>query len=226
VKYDDDTVSLINKTDAVKRPYESPLRSAQARATQRAIVDAAARLFAEQGYGATSFDAVARAAGVGRATVFAYFPTKTLLLKAAYDVTLVGDDEPVALPERPESLAVRAEPDPHRFLAGYAAIASGVSRRLSPIYVAIRGAAAADPEAALVWQVIGAERRRGGGNVVAMTMSRTKLRAGLDPERAADVVWALVDPGLYHSLVRERGWPHDDFTAWLGSTLQRELLGG
>jgi TetR/AcrR family transcriptional regulator of autoinduction and epiphytic fitness len=219
-------VSLINEPNAVKRPYDSPLRSAQARATRRAIIDAAARLFAEQGYVATSFDAVAGAAGVGRATVFAYFPTKALLLKAAYDVTLVGDDEPVALPDRPESLAVRAEPDPHRFLAGYAGIASDVGRRLSPIYVAIRGAAAADPEAALVWQEIGAERRRGGSNVVAMTRSRTALRGGVDPERAADVVWALADPGLYHSLVRERGWSHEEFTAWLASALQRELLGG
>jgi TetR/AcrR family transcriptional regulator, regulator of autoinduction and epiphytic fitness len=219
-------VSLTNSSEPVKKRYQSPLRAAQARATRRAIIDAAAGLFAVSGYVATSFDAIAAAAGVGRATVFAYFPTKALLLKAAYDVTLVGDDEPVALPDRPESLAVRAEPDPHRFLVGYAGIASGVGRRVSPIYEAIRGAAAADPEAALVWKEIGAERRRGGTNVVAQTASRTDLRAGVDAERAADVVWALVDPGLYHSLVRERGWPHETFTAWLATTLQRELLDG
>ena len=41
----------------VKKPYNSALRAAQARATRRTIVDAAARLFTERGYGATTVDA-------------------------------------------------------------------------------------------------------------------------------------------------------------------------
>jgi AcrR family transcriptional regulator len=219
-------VSLTKPDEPVKRRYESPRRAAQQRATRRAVVEAAARLFADGGYVATSFDRVAEAAGVGRATVFAHFPTKAALLKEAYDVTLVGDDEQVPLPERPESLAVRAEPDPARFLAGYAAISTGVSRRVSPIYEAIRGAAHAAAEAAAVWRAVGAERRIGGGNVVGGVTGRKALRPGVDPERAADVVYALNDPGLYHLLVRERGWPHDVFTDWLAITLQRELLRG
>ena len=218
-------MSLTNPPEPVKRRYESPRRAAQSRATRRAVVDAAGTLFAERGYVATSFDAIAERAGVGRATVFAHFPTKAELLKQAYDVTLVGDDEPIPLPERPESLVVRAEPDPRRFLAGYAAIVTGVARRVSPIYEAIRGAAHADPEAAAVWQKVGAERRIGGGNVVGGVIGRNALRASVDPDRAADVVFALVDPGLYHLLVRQRGWAHDTFTDWLATALQRELLG-
>lgn len=217
-------MSLTNDAEPVKRRYESPRRVAQRRETRRAIVDAAARLFAERGYVGTSFDAIAGAAGVGRATVFAHFPTKAELLKTAYDVTLVGDDEPIPLPQRPESIAVRAERDPRRFLAGYAAIVTGVARRVSPIYEAIRGAAHADPEAAAVWRQVGAERRIGGANIVASVVDRGGLRLGADPERAADLVFALVDPGLYHLLVRERGWDHEVFTAWLAVTLQRELV--
>jgi TetR/AcrR family transcriptional regulator, regulator of autoinduction and epiphytic fitness len=219
-------VSLTNQSGPVKRSYASPRRAAQSRATRRAIVDAAARLFAERGYVATSFDAIAEAAAVGRATVFAHFPAKAALLKTAYDVTLVGDDEPIPLPQRPESLAVRAERDPHRFLAGYAAIVTGVARRVSPIYEAIRGAAHADPEAAAVWRKIGEERRIGGANIVASIVDRGGLRRDADPERAADLVFALVDPGLYHLLVRERGWSHDAFTTWLAAALERELVDG
>ena len=218
-------MSLTKPSGTVKRRYASPRREAQSRATRRAIVGAAAELFAAHGYVATSFDAIAAAAGVGRATVFAHFRTKSELLKTAYDVTLVGDDEPIPLPQRPESLVVRAERDPRRFLSGYAAIATGVARRVSPIYEAIRGAAHADPEAATVWRQIGAERRIGGGNIVASIVDRAGLRADVDHERAADLVYALVDPGLYHLLVRERGWPHDAFTDWLAASLQRELLG-
>ena len=47
----------------VKKPYNSALRAAQARATRRAIVDAAARLFTERGYTATTMEAIAEAAG-------------------------------------------------------------------------------------------------------------------------------------------------------------------
>lgn len=217
-------MSLTNKDGPVKRPYTSARREAQSRATRRAIVEAAARLFAERGYVATSFDAIAEGAGVGRATVFAHFRTKTELLKTAYDVSLVGDDDPISLPERPESLAVRAETDARRFLIGYAAISTGVSGRVSPIYEAIRGAAHADPDAADVWRTVGEERRIGGDNIVAAIVARHAFRSDLDQARAADLVYALIDPGLYHLLVRERGWPHDAFTSWLAATLQRELL--
>jgi AcrR family transcriptional regulator len=219
-------VSLTNDDPPVKRRYESPHRLAQQRETRRAIVDAAGRLFADRGYAATSFDAVAEAAGVSRATVFAHFPTKSALLKTAYDVALVGDDEPIPLPERPESLAVRAERDPHRFLAGYAAIVAGLASRVSPIYEAIRGAAHVDAEAAAVWRKVGAERRIGGGNIVAAIADRGALRSDIDPERAADIVFAFVDPGLYHLLVRERSWTHDQFTTWLAGALERELVAG
>jgi TetR/AcrR family transcriptional regulator of autoinduction and epiphytic fitness len=218
-------VSLTNDPAPVKRRYSSARRAAQQRETRRAIVAAAATLFAQRGYVGTSFDAIAEAAEVGRATVFAHVPTKAALLKMAYDVTLVGDDEPIPLPERPESLAVRAERDPRRFLAGYAAIVIGVAGRVSPIYEAIRGAAHADPEAAAVWRKVGAERRIGGGNIVASIVDRGGLRPGADPERAADLVFALTDPGLYHLLVRERGWPPEVFRDWLAATLQRELIG-
>ena len=217
--------SLINASTSVKtRTYRSPRRAAQARETRRHLLEVSARLFAERGYVGTSFDAVAAAAGVGRTTVFAHFPTKSAMLKAAYDVTLVGDDEPIALPDRPESLAVRADPDPVRYLDGYAGIATGVSRRLSPIYEAIRGAAYVDPDAAAVWRTINDERRRGGRNVVAGVVERNALRPRRDPAAAADVVFVLNDPGLYHLLVRERGWTHKAYTAWLAEALKRELL--
>ncbi len=52
------------------------LRSRKKAATEQAIVDAAMRLFGRQGFGATTVDEIATAAGVGRRTFFRYFPTK------------------------------------------------------------------------------------------------------------------------------------------------------
>ena len=47
-----------------------PLRRAKATMTRRSVVDAAAKLFVERGYLATSVQQVADEAGVSRATVF------------------------------------------------------------------------------------------------------------------------------------------------------------
>jgi AcrR family transcriptional regulator len=208
----------------VKREYRSPLREASARATRDAIIGAATRLFVEQGYAATSVDAIAEAAGVSRATVFATFGGKAALLNAAYDVALVGDDEPIALPDRPRSKEVQAEPDAARLVEGYAEILTDISGRLAPIYEAVRGAASADPEAREVWEKIQAERRIGGTNVVKLITARKALRKHLDREAAGDLVWVLNDPGLYFMLVHRRRWSPARFQSWLAETLKTQLL--
>jgi AcrR family transcriptional regulator len=52
------------------------LRERKKRATRLAIREAGMRLFAEQGFAATTMDQIAEAAEISRATVFTYFPTK------------------------------------------------------------------------------------------------------------------------------------------------------
>lgn len=50
------------------------------------IIEAAAGLFMAQGYGDVSTDAIARAAGVSKATLYAYFPSKEALF-----ATIIGE---------------------------------------------------------------------------------------------------------------------------------------
>ena len=188
------------------------------------MIEAAARLFGERGYVSTSVDDIAAAAGVSRATVFTAVGGKPALLKTALDVAIVGDDEPVALPDRPRSRAIRAEGDPRRYLALYAGIVAEIGGRAAAIYEAVRGAAGADPAARALWLEHQAQRRVGGANVVGDLLGKASLRAGLEPEAAADIVWVLNDPGLYRLLVQERGWTPEQFEAWLADTLQRQLL--
>jgi AcrR family transcriptional regulator len=215
----------MNQHSDVKRSYESPLRRAQAATTRRAIIDAAATLFVERGYVATSIETIAEAAGVSRATVFTSVGGKKALLKKAYDVALVGDDEPIPFPLRPASLAVRAEPDPRRYLVGYAGLVVDINNRLARVYEAVRGAASADPEVRDVFEAIGTERRIGAGNVVRDLVAKGgQLREGLDTEAAADIVWVLIDAGLFHLLVHRRGWTPARFQGWLADSMQRQLL--
>ena len=209
----------------VKRRYESPLRQGQARNTRTAIIEAAWRLFAQQGYVATSIDEIAAAAGISRATVFTAVGGKPVLLKAAFDVAIVGDDEPVSLPERPSSRAIRAEPDPEAYLDRYAALLAEMGGRVAPIAEAVRGAAGADADARRLWEEHLAQRRQGAANVVAdLHMKGAHLRPDLDTATAADVVWVLNDPGLYHHLVLRRSWAVERFQSWLAEALRSQLL--
>ena len=52
------------------------LRARKKAATEQAIVDAAMKLFAERGFAVTKVEDIAAAAGIGRRTLFRYFPTK------------------------------------------------------------------------------------------------------------------------------------------------------
>ncbi|HJQ41949.1 MAG TPA: helix-turn-helix domain-containing protein, partial [Jatrophihabitantaceae bacterium] len=106
-------------TETVKRTYSSALRAEQARATRRAIVAAAAELFVRDGYGATTVDAIARAAGVSRKTVFTSVGGKVEALKLARDWAIVGDDEPIPMLERPAIKAAYAEKDARKVIAAY-----------------------------------------------------------------------------------------------------------
>jgi AcrR family transcriptional regulator len=207
-----------------RRPYDSPLRRGQAAATRAAIIAAATRLFVERGYGATSIDDIAREAGVSRATVFTAVGPKRTLLKTAYDVALVGDDEPVPMPQRPWAQGVRRATTVPDMLEAYADLIVLVGGRIGAIAEAIRGAAASEPEAREVFQKIEEERLTGARNIVAMAVERGGIRAGLDHAVAADIIWVLNDPGLYVRLVVRRGWTTADFRDWLAEALRSQLL--
>lgn len=71
------------------RPYRSQLRQRQAAETRLRVVEAAVRLFSEQGYRATTFAQLALEAGVSVETVQKHGP-KSALLRAAVELASFG----------------------------------------------------------------------------------------------------------------------------------------
>ncbi|MDQ1601702.1 MAG: hypothetical protein QOD68_3176 [Actinomycetota bacterium] len=203
---------------------EWPLRRAKAAATRLAVIDAARRCFVEAGYAGATVQVIADAAGVSRATVFNAVGGKAALLKAAYDVATVGDDEPVPIPQRPAAVATRLEPDPRRAIAIYAGMIADIGERLAPIYEVFRAASLSDPEVRALWQEIQRERLKGARGFVGIIGAKTPLRADVDEAAAGDAVWALIDASLYHRLAIERGWPKERFRAWLQAAFEAQLL--
>jgi AcrR family transcriptional regulator len=207
------------------RSYRSPLREEQARQTQRRIVDAAYGLLLEQGYTATTMAGVAAAAGVSTQTVYKAFGSKPALVKRVYDVTLVGDDDPVPFADRPEVAAMRAETDPRRFLAGYAALGRGLAERLGPLLrVLVGGARTGDPELRDFVDTVNGERLVGSGQIVDRLVELGALRPGLSPERAKDAIWMLNSVEVWSLLTEQRGWSGDEYADWIGRAMGDAVL--
>lgn len=64
------------------------VREQKKRQTRKAIVDAAVKLFTEKGFEQTSMDELARAAGVGKGTIYGYFKAKEEIFLAYCEAEL------------------------------------------------------------------------------------------------------------------------------------------
>jgi AcrR family transcriptional regulator len=211
-------------SEAVKRSYNSARRDEQARATRRAIVGAAARLFVERGYGATTIDAIAEDAGVSRKTVFTSVGGKSQALKLAIDWAVVGDDEQAALMDRPHVQASMAEPDAWRILREFAHDLGQIGSRIAPLVAVAVAAAGTDQEIMALVEEGRAQRLVGMRRLAQVLADRRALRPGLSIQEVADVLWLFNDPAVYHRLVLEQRWDPDRYENWLADTLIRLVL--
>jgi TetR/AcrR family transcriptional regulator of autoinduction and epiphytic fitness len=157
--------------------------------------------------------------------VYSAFGTKRAILKELVDVRIAGDDEPVAVLERPFVQRIAEEPDGRRKLEIFAAHLREVHERTVDVLVALRAAADADPEVAELWETLKQQRHFGQTVFAAHLADAGLLRPDLDAAKAADVVATLMDHELYRSLVRDNGWSGDDWQRWYADLLARALLG-
>ena len=204
--------------------YASEVRDEQARRTRRAIVAAAHDLFLAQGYAATTIDGIAQAAHVSRRTVFNSVGGKAALLKLALDWAVAGDDEPIAMADRPAVKAIQAEPDPRQALMLWVQTVTEVAARSAPIGEVLTAAADVDPAAAELLAEASRNRLFGETAFIRYLASLDGLAAGMTEQRAADLCWALMDGHLYRLLVAQRSWSTADFNRWLSDSLAAALL--
>jgi AcrR family transcriptional regulator len=180
-----------------------------------------AGLFITRGYGGTTVDAIAEAADVSRKTVFTSVGGKIEALKLAIEWAIAGDDEPVPMTERPHVKAAQAEPDARRILAGYARTVRQVSGRIAPLTAVVQAAAGLDAALAEEGR---AQRIRGMRFLAQLLADRGALKPDLTTFEAADILWLLNDPGVYHRLVIEQHWPPDRYEHWLADAFISLLI--
>jgi len=220
-----ESATLTNVTENVKaRSYDNSRRQERTRASRLKVIEAARDLFFERGYLATSMEAISAAADVPQATLYRLFPSKSELLKQVVDFVAAGDDEPVALHDRADVVALGTESDPARYLAGFAHVARAVYERIEPVRRMLAAAALVDADAAAMVATIRHQRYAGQGRVARGLVERAALRDGLDEHAAHDIIYALMSPELRNVLTDERGWTGDRYETWLAETLCDTLL--
>lgn len=209
----------------VKRQYHSTVRAAAAAATRARIRQAATRLFVTKGFVATTMREVAAEAGVGERTLYDAFPTKAALFGHTLGVATVGDEDPVRVADRPETLAARSELDPRAALTKALDYATDLLERAGDLIMVSVEAAGADPDMKAAADAGAKATYQVHLALTRALHDRGSLRPGLDAATAADKLYALCSPHLHQLLRRHRGWSRDRYRQWLDGVVTHELLG-
>lgn len=189
-------------------------RRRQAQATRTQVAAAARRLFAERGYVTTTIAAIAVEADIPAPTIYSAFGTKKKILDDVLERWIAGSGV------REEHAEAVRHPDPEHRLR---ALASWNTRQLAQgldVIETYEDAARADPEMMQAWRRVLAGRE--GVSREFLATLEPHLTVPLDD--AVDLFVALTQPGVYRTLVVERGWSTDRFAAWLGDLFVAQLL--
>jgi AcrR family transcriptional regulator len=207
-----------------RREYRAPKRAAQAQDTRRRIVSAATEQFANAGYQATTMRSIAAAAEVSVASIELAFGSKARLLKAAIDVAIAGDDDPVAVLDRDWAAAAMATTTAHDFVAVAGHTLRPAMTRSAGLVLAAYDAAGTDPALRELAEQLSAQRATTVAWIIDGIRDRGGLRRGVTRSHAIDQAWVLIDPAVYQRLTRYRGWSLARYEKWFTDTITRLLL--
>lgn len=207
------------------RSYASPVRQERAARTRERVLEAAAELFLEKGYAATTAREIAARAGVSVDTVYTGVGRKPQLMLELVERAISGGPGAVPAQERAYVQAVRAAPTARAKIELYARALGTLLPRLAPLVRVLQEAAPSDAACARLWRTV-ADRRSANMLLFAQDLRATgELRDDLSDEEVADLVWSTNAPE-YYQLLADRGWAPARFERLLVDLWTRVLLRG
>ena len=196
------------------RAYDSSRRREAAAATRADVLAAATRLFTERGWAKTSVRDIAKEARVSVETVYSAVGSKAEVLRAALDVSVVGDDEPVPLADRPEFQALASGSATAR-AGAVGDLLAGMFPRTAPLHRALEHGASADPALADLYAWAVRNQRESARQVLVLLLRREPTPA------EADSAHALFSNPVYQLLTEVHGWSNEDYRAWVADSALR-----
>lgn len=215
-----------NDENVKSRRYVSPRRRAQASRTRQDIIEAARRLFEENGYAGTTLAAIAAEAEVVVETIYRGFDGKSGLLEEVIRAAVAGGAERAEIPvgERPAIRAVMEEADARKKVALHSRTQPGIHARSGRLMRALREAAAADADLAAAYERIEGQRLAGMNRYAGDLIATGQTRSDLSQDDIRDVLWTLTSIDIYERLVVERHWSPNDYVEWLSDSIIRLVL--
>lgn len=206
----------------VKRQYRSPAREAAAEETRARIREAARELFIAKGYTATTLKDVAERAGVGERTLYDSFGSKFGLMRHTVAMLTMGDESRVPAADRPAAVAARAMVDPREALAAHLRLGTDLMNRAGDLLLV----SGANPDPELERSI---ERGTAAAYDINLQMAqrlhaRGELRPGMSAATAADIMFTLTSPGVFHVLRRTRRWGQQRYQDWVIESATQQLL--
>jgi AcrR family transcriptional regulator len=202
------------------RGNHAPTRAERARRTREAVIDAARRLFLQDGFAATTIAAIAADAGVSVETIYKTFGGKPGMVRAICRQALAGAG-PVPAETRSDDLQ-RIETDPRTIIRGWGGLTTEVAPRIAPVLLLLRAAAVNDPEMAELQNEISDQR------LARMTHNAEgiaeHLRPGLSIAETGIILWTYSSPELYELLVLKQGWNLQRYGTFIADAIIAAVL--
>lgn len=197
-------------------------RRAQRRAdTERRLVGAAAELFVDRGYAATTLADVADHADVAPRTLYLHFATKADLLLACVAAAIAGDAEGTPLADRPElrdAMTGSTLDDRIRAMAG---LSAALMERTGPLLDVAFQAAPSEPAIAAAASAGRADTRRTLREFWHGIHRDGLVSRSIDLEWLTETATLTAHAETYLLIGKANGWDVDSYRSWLVTTWTR-----
>lgn len=207
-----------------KRAYRSRCREKQAESTHNAVLDAAERLFRENGWTATTIAAIAKVAEVSPETIYARFGNKKAIAHQLVIRAMRGAQQQTPMMQQEHRAKVLQMTDGRNMINGFSDDIAELLTRAAPILAVIRSAAENDMQMADLYADLHETRRQNLGKLVTALEQIGALRPGLDAQAAKDTLWSVVSPELWVLRTDQLRMTPDANREWIRMMLQRLLL--
>lgn len=203
----------------VKRKSRQELRAEETRA---AIVEAADRLFARDGYARTTIGDIAEEAGVVVQTIYNAIGSKATVLSAVLDRAAAG---PLAPRSVPEFMAERSErvADATGMVEMLADWFAEAQPRVAGINRVIREAAATDADVAQL-EVRRASQRLRNYGLAADALAGLPGARDVARDDVAATIWSIGHPQTFVHLTEVEGWSLERYRDWVARTLRQAFV--
>jgi len=194
------------------------LTSGSPEETRRALLNATRELLESPGASSAGLEQIAARAGYSRQAVYRHFGSRAGLLKAVLaDIDERGGAEAAVEDVLGAGDATAVINGLVNWWAGYVPGFAGIAR-------SVYAGRIADPALDAAWEdrmdaLLGVCRR-----AVDRCAADGRLRPGLEPPAAAEMLWGLLSIPLWDQLTKDRGWSEAEYRERISATARAALL--